>query len=325
MASLINMTMTEAHPVSALGEALFEGVPLEVADRAATNLIALASIAKPDLTQPGLMPCRVHSFYRGLAGLWVCMDPHCKKLPAVHRGGPSGNLFGQPRDVCECGARVVELYTCRNCGTAYGRAYTDQVEAPDFLWSEPGGALRTVTGNYDELAPIDLLLEEPVFRDQVEPAEYDLVTGRLNPRQLGQRNRQVYLRANRDSPLEKSRRPSDGYPGEFKPCAVCGQRAAFGRSSVQDHQTKGDQPFQALISKQIQVQPPGPVRATKLAPLRGRKVLIFSDSRQTAARLAPNLQTYSTQDALRPLIISGYARLADSPVIAVYCLSRIYT
>ena len=35
-------------------------------------------------------------------------------------------------------------------------------------------------------------------------------------------------------------------PGEFRPCAVCGKSAAFGRSSVQDHQTKGDEPFQAL-------------------------------------------------------------------------------
>ena len=99
--------------------------------------------------------------------------------------------------------------------------------------------------------------------------------------------------------------PVDAAPGEFRPCAVCGESAAFGRSSVQDHQTKGDQPFQALITKQIQVQPPSPVPATTLAPLRGRKVLIFSDSRQTAARLAPNLQTYSTQDALRPLIFSA--------------------
>jgi hypothetical protein len=85
---------------------------------------------------------------------------------------------------------------------------------------------------------------------------------------------------------------------------------------VQDHQTKGDQPFQALITKQIQVQPPNAVPATRLAPLRGRKVLVFSDSRQTAARLAPNLQTYSTQDALRPLIVSGYARLARAPLVA---------
>ena len=185
ISKLINLTMTEAQPVAVLGEMLFEETPPDVADRAVTTLIALASVAKPDSNQPGLMPCRVHSLYRGLAGLWLCMDPQCSELPAERRGGPSGRLFGQPRAVCECGARVFELYTCRNCGTAYARAYTNDVQEPDFLWSEPGGALRTLSGSYGELEAIDLLLEEPVFMENVEPADYDLVTGRLNPTNLG--------------------------------------------------------------------------------------------------------------------------------------------
>ena len=315
MSELINVTMKAAQPVAGLGEMLFEGTPPDVADRALTTLIALASMAKPDEKQPGLMPCRVHSLYRGLPGLWVCMDSQCSELPASQRGGPSGRLYGQPRAVCECGARVLELYTCRNCGTSYARAYTNDVEEPDFLWSEPGGALRTLSGSYGELEAIDLLLEEPVFMENVEPADYDLVTGRLNPTDLGERNRQVYLRANRADPPGTDEGAIDSSLGEFRPCARCGETAAFGRTSVQDHQTKGDQPFQALISKQIQVQPPSPKPATKLAPLRGRKVLIFSDSRQMAARLAPNIQTYSTQDALRPLIVSGYDRLNRNPMI----------
>jgi ATP-dependent helicase YprA (DUF1998 family) len=316
MAELVNLTMTEALPVESLGEALFDGVPAEVAARAVTTLLALGSVARREPTEPGLLPCRVHSFHRGLAGLWICMDPECTNLPAAQRGGPTGMLFSQPRDACFCGARVLELHTCRNCGTAYGRAYTNNIDDPSFLWSEPGGAFRTLSGHFDQLSPLDLLLEQPVFPDAAEPAEYDLVTGRLNPQQLGARNRQVYLRAGRSYPLDSEDEARSATPGEFRPCAVCGESASFGRSSVQDHQTKGDQPFQALIAKQIQVQPPGPVQATRLAPLRGRKVLIFSDSRQTAARLAPNLQTYSTQDALRPLIVSGYARLAHSSILA---------
>lgn len=315
MAVLINDTMTAARSIDALGGQLFEGVPSHVADRAVTSLIALGSLARKTPHQPGLLPCRIHSFYRGLAGLWVCMDPECQYLPPEERGGPAGMLFGQPRDTCQCGARVLELYTCRHCGAAYARAYTNDVEDPDYLWAEAGGAFRTLAGQFDELAPLDLLLEQPVLGD-VEPAEYDLVTGRLNPQRLGPRNRQVFLRSGRsEAPTQKARHSEVG-AGEFRPCAVCGQRAAFGRSSVQDHQTKGDEPFQALITKQIQVQPPNPVEATKLAPLRGRKVLVFSDSRQTAARLAPNLQTYSTQDALRPLIVSGFSRLAQVPVLA---------
>lgn len=315
MALLINSTMDKAQPVGELGDMLFQGVEPAVAARAVTVLLAMGSIAKPQKTQPGMLPCRVHSFYRGLAGLWVCMDPQCNQLAPADRGGPTGKLFSQPQDSCECGARVLELFTCRNCGSAYARAYTNDVLEPDFLWAEPGGAFRTLAGSFDELEPIDLLLESPVVEDDAEPAGYDLVTGRLNPKgTAGARTRDVFLRADRSTPADDAD-PRHCRPGQFRPCAVCGESAAFGRSSVQDHQTKGDQPFHALISKQIQIQPPGLARATRFAPLRGRKVLVFSDSRQTAARLAPNLQDNSLQDAMRPLIIAGYSRLQQSQIV----------
>ena len=197
MAKLINSTMTSAQPVDELGSILFDGLPPDISARAVTSLIALGSFARPDPTAPSLLPCRVHSFFRGLAGLWICTDPQCEELPQKQRGGPAGKLFSQPRRICDCGARVLELYTCRNCGTAYGRAYTDNVATPDFLWSEPGGVFRTLANQFEELDPIDLLLEEPTFSEMVEPADYDLVTGRLNPHQLGSRIRQVYLRKDR--------------------------------------------------------------------------------------------------------------------------------
>ena len=92
---------------------------------------------------------------------------------------------------------------------------------------------------------------------------------------------------------------------------MCSTSATFNRTPVQDHQTKGDQPFQALVTRQIEVQPPGPQPYTDFAPLRGRKVLAFSDSRQTAARLAPNLQDYSMRDVLRPVILRGWRALEN--------------
>jgi ATP-dependent helicase YprA (DUF1998 family) len=316
MSILVNSTMKEAHPVDELGTMLFDAcVAPDIAARAVTNLVALGSVARREPMEPGLLPCRVHSFYRGLPGLWVCMDPNCTSLPAAQRGGPAGKLYSQPRDRCECGARVLELFTCRSCGTAYARAYTDNIGEPDFLWAEPGSSFRTRASFIHEFSPLDLLLEEPIFKEYAEPAEYDLITGRLNPPKLGAHTRKVYIRMRRSQPVTDDEQ-QDVNPGKFRPCAVCGERATFGRTSVQDHQTKGDQPFQALIAKQIQVQPPSPAPATRLAPLRGRKVLIFSDSRQTAARLAPNLQAYSTQDAIRPLIVAGYKRLSAVASVA---------
>jgi hypothetical protein len=146
----------------------------------------------------------------------------------------------------------------------------------------------------------------------------DLITGRLNPKELGERSRRVFLPTPRSGevvPGDDGDEESEA-TGEFIPCGVCGQRAAFGRSSVQDHQTKGDQPFQALVTRQIEVQPAGAQAYSDFAPLRGRKVLIFSDSRQTAARLAPNLQTYSMRDALRPVILRGWRELGQQQLLA---------
>ncbi len=318
MNTLVNLTMQQAVPVRELGGRIFEGVEDTFAERAVTVLMALGSLARRDPTEPGLLPCRIHSFYRGLPGLWACLDPGCTGLEDDERGGPTGKLYGQPRESCDhCGARVLELYTCRNCGAAYARAYTDNVQEPDFLWMEHGGAFITSSGEeVEELEPLDLLLEEPTERSQVEPVDLDLITGRLKMNRLGQRIRTVYLKKNRthDFDEEEEDENADAKLGEFKPCGVCLQIAGFNRTTVQDHQTKGDEPFRALIAKQLQVQPPSPgVPITSFAPLRGRKVLIFSDSRQTAARLAPNLQTYSNQDALRPLIIAGYEILQSFP------------
>ena len=152
-------------------------------------------------------------------------------------------------------------------------------------------------------------------RDTVEPADLDLVTGRLNPDRLEGRFRQVFLIRDRGTtePPGDDEEPPEIRSGEFKPCGVCGKRAGFNRSYVQDHQTKGDEPFQALVTRQVAVQSPGQQARSDFAPLRGRKVLAFSDSRQVAARLAPNLQMYSMRDVLRPLLLAGMNTLDGVP------------
>ena len=311
---LVNETMKQARAIKELGHELFPDAPAH-ADLAVTALTHFGSIARIDPKGPGLLPCRIHNFFRGLPGLWVCMDPQCTAVSEGERSGICGKMYSQPRERCECNARVHEFYTCRYCGTAYARAYTDDVDRPSALWSQPGRRLRIEGHETSPLLPLDILLEQPNPLRPVEPADYDLETGRLNPNELGPRTRTVFLRHNRATP------PPDDEDGEvdrsleargqFIPCACC-NKTQRGRSTVQDHQTKGDQPFQALVARQIQIQPANAVRPNRFAPLRGRKVLAFSDSRQVAARLAPNLQMYSTRDSLRPLIAWGFTRLQEA-------------
>lgn len=327
MSQLVNMTMQEAVRVRELARRLFPAAEEEVAERAVTALVALGAGAREAENSLGLVACRAHAFFRGLPGLWACLNPECTEVPVNQWDRICGRIYSQPRDRCNCGALVFEFFTCRNCGSAYARAYTPDVEAPDVLWRDGGEGFRTGGEEAAPLRPLDILLEVPQDQGQVEPADLDLDAGIVNPEVLGDRSRRVYLRGDRATPVdESSEEDNAGHErdGLFVPCAVCGTPATFGRSSVQDHQTTGDQPFLTLVTRQIQLQPPT-APASRFAPLQGRKVLTFSDSRQVAARLAPNLQMYSTQDSLRSLIVWGFRRLQEvQPIKRQLCLEDLH-
>ncbi len=312
MQMLVNETMTEARALDELGELICPTAEAPTAQMFVTILAALGSVARPSKSEPGLLPCRVHAFLRGLAGLWACPDPSSHDLEPSNN--PIGQLFAQPQEHCGCGARVFEYFTCRNCGSSYLRGYTDNLEDPTYLWHESGESFASVTGAVRGVHALDVLLEPASGGQLVRPAELDLQTGRLNPTEDGDRTRLVYLPEY--SPIatgddEDEEEHVDANTGEFRPCGVCGQKGPFGRSTVQDHQTKGDQPFQAVVTRQLSMQPPSERSSSEFAPLRGRKVLIFSDSRQMAARLAPNLQRYASADAIRPALLRGWIELAE--------------
>jgi hypothetical protein len=319
---LVNITMRQAQPADLLGMEIFQDTPVEVADRAVTNLAALASTARAEAGDASLLPCRVHTFFRGLRGLWVCMDPQCTATDPSLRC-VAGKLYSQPRELCECGARVLELYTCRLCGTPYARGYTTDPENPKIIWHEPGAAIRTQGDEPAPLYPVDMLLVPTASHDAVQTSYYDVISGLVDPVERNKtRTRTVHFprptkgtapkRATRSEDTDEEPTKVSPIPGRFVACGACG-KSGQRSSPVQDHETKGDQPFQVLVSKQIQLQPPGPQPATAFAPLRGRKVLVFSDSRQVAARLAPNIQTLSARDSIRPLIAYGWKRLSSIP------------
>lgn len=317
LALLVNLTMRQARPAAELPARIFPSAPPEIAGQALAALTALATLAKESEDSANLLPSRVHSFFRGLQSLWICMDPECTGLHDDH-AHLAGRLYTQPRDRCEsCESIVLELFTCRLCGAAYGRGYSPSPSDPHAIWSEPGARIAFESDVIQPLKPVDFLLGTRRTHDSGVPVQLDLITGEIGALRPTERKREVYLSPPPPPPRKSSddddEAPTRHEPGRFIKCGACGRGSTTAVSPVQDHETKGDQPLQMLVARQLQLQPPGPQPATPLAPLRGRKVLVFSDSRQVAARLAPSLQLYSARDAIRASVALGWHVLSQGP------------
>ena len=61
---------------------------------------------------------RAHLFARNIPGVWACSDPTCDQVPEAYRGEGRrvGRIYATPRVTCLCGARVLELLYCDQCG-----------------------------------------------------------------------------------------------------------------------------------------------------------------------------------------------------------------
>lgn len=297
---LIQLVSGSAIPLQQLQRRLFGDVP--GADRATASLLALATFARRHSDQRVLLPTRLHMFFRGLPGLFACANPECEQA-REQDGSVTGRLFTQLHDECGCGGRVFELLTHRECGTAFLRGYMDGHHG-NFLWHVPSGPLRE--GHQTPLTQVEFLVDgepHPSRLDECVEAWLDVLSGRVvyEEPKPARGFRRVYMPA-----------PAATWqPGglRFATCPVCNSDTIRGnRSTIMDHSTKGEAPFANLVKTQLDAQPA--VREeTRMFPNGGRKVLLFSDGRQKAARLARDIPREVEQDIFRQVLALAASRL----------------
>lgn len=286
---VVFLTAGHARPLDWLAREVFPGLPR--AREAVEVLLTLGAIARKAPDAPGLLPTRVHLFFRGLPAVYACINERCEgRQEAPGEAAPAGKLFLDPRVHCDaCGSRVLELSSCRDCGAAFFLAFVAEVDHPRFLWVE---------ASRPSLTRIQLLAEAPRRDDHdLWELEVSLATGECNP-QGGGPLRTVFMAQKDDAPT-----------AEFARCPVCDGRAKA--SIVRDLRTKGEKPFTVLVETQFAEQPAQRAPDPKF-PNAGRKVLVFSDGRQKAARLAPALEHAHMRDAFRQLLVLGAREVLES-------------
>jgi Lhr-like helicase len=101
-----------ATPASALADRL---APDLAADNARDTLTGTLSV----IAQAQARPVRGHYFFRAGSGWWACSDPDCDAVRGTVFEDPQrrvGKLYAEPRIRCECGARCLDLLCCQTCG-----------------------------------------------------------------------------------------------------------------------------------------------------------------------------------------------------------------
>jgi ATP-dependent helicase YprA (DUF1998 family) len=288
---------------------LFPDVPDEATrTRAMDTLLRICNFARDNKTEKVFLPARLHLFFRGLSGLYGCINPKCSARRDPTKTTLLGKLYPEPRVTCECGARVFEILTHRDCGALFLKGYVPKEARPTFLWHEP------TTGIGDESSGAELALQEMELLVTPEPSTHPkqsvwlhTTSGQLSWEEPALNDGWLLVYA-----PDGSASSTNGFSQVFSTCPQCERRtrtAPNEPSRIMDLRTKGEQPFGQLVKRQLFSQAADVSKSVDEYPNQGRKVLLFSDGRQKAARLAKDIPEEVEKDAFRELLARGYAKL----------------
>jgi ATP-dependent helicase YprA (DUF1998 family)/Zn finger protein HypA/HybF involved in hydrogenase expression len=269
----------------------------KVSERALESLLALATFARRQEDQRVFLPVRLHLFFRGVSGIFSCINPQCSEKRTKGSKSLLGRMYSEPRIRCACGGRVFEILTHRDCGAAFIRGFMRGHEG-DFLWHESDVVMER--GRQTALLETHLLIEPERLHPQASDTAkvwLHIVTGRIS---LRDPNDSAFLPVYRPtSPITVRGRQILSFDGE---CPVCQRGWRIDNPKIMDLATKGDAPFAHLVKTQVKLQPPTRKEDSHF-PNGGRKSLIFSDGRQKAARLARDIPREIEQDVFRQTLI----------------------
>ena len=267
----------------------------EEQERATAGILAAGSFARPESSTdiPPLLSVRMHAFFRGIPGVWACMDPDCPEVESSYRAPgkarPFGKLYTDPRPWCSarCGARVLEVFSCRHCGLLFLAGIPDTQQHSLWPWSDDLSGERAdprsfrifwVEQPHSSLAPTYRSTRTTLVTHPAEPFA-----------------RPAY----ETDPAKDGERVVSPYPQQCPRCHKYRAPGLLGREVIEPLRTKGPRAFSIVMEDGFRVQP----RAVSgVAPNYGRKALIFADSRQEAAKLAADLRYDHGNDLIRQLL-----------------------
>lgn len=261
---------------------------VKISDLLGVPVSAVAAVVKiicksEDSNGSYIAPLRVHFFFRNVSGLWACTDPNCTEIHQHNFDGRAiGRLYKRPRSFCNCGKKVLELLVCENCGEVFLGGYKIVSGERRFLRSE---SMDEKNGKYCVLWKREKK-EQDVPEDWRKCIDFDDATGEYNQNPDGD----YFLYENKsddDSEL----------PNTCPNCEVKYKKGASAITPIRRHGT-GLQKINQILADAL-------IRAMKAEKEKNTKLVLFSDSRQSAAKLSAGIELDHYRDVLRWSILNA--------------------
>ncbi len=282
----------KALPFEVLAKRVFESASDAEAHKALTALISVGVLAKPSV--PGafpLLPARYHLAASGVEGVALRLSTDNPEHWSDYRLSRTGTHIDE--------APVYPLLVCRNCGEPYVEAWDDgrmlhprsdiaPIAKRRVLRLTAAGTMAAemeeedLAGNGGQETLIDFDPNDGRLVD--EPGDGVLS---LEPTQMreDEEERRAYVRN----------------------CLSCGQSGGrFAEPVTSIH--PGDDAFAAVTAQALIEALPVPAGKSSNAPMKGRNLLVFADSRQDAAFFAPFFDRTARDLAIRAAIVRALCR-----------------
>jgi DEAD/DEAH box helicase domain-containing protein len=303
--------------LDAIARQLAEGEGASELQTALSWLDGVSQVADKEGTP--FLPLRGHLFQRSLNGLWACANRDCTGrhgTPLEEALWPHGAVFDHMQQQCRhCGMPVYPIVLCDHCGQVALQGYEDLQQR---LIALP------LTPPQDEFRLFDIEEDETCGSDDDGQAEAtrqthgsDIAAANVYfPRLLveagvGESHR---VGLNSDRQLDLPGRNGVGVhlyhaindSNTANTCPLChGRSNAPPRSQLIPLRIGAPFILFNLLPPLLAAMPPLDRGEDK--PLKGRRLITFSDSRQGTARLAVGLQQWRERDHVRSLLLHTLA------------------
>ena len=313
------------------------------------GLLLALGLAKQEGLRRSPQPVRGHLFFHNLTNLWACSNPNCSD-PICHieerdKDRPTiGAIYANHRLTCSCGSRVLDLIVCEVCGEVYLGGYkhvalNGSASATILTADEPdleGMPERTMTSrnhkDYALLWPVDSWsnTQPQTARWTVSRIQRSWKKVRMDPA-TGLVSYDVHAPARGIECFMYTVSDGDDEPAFPTRCACCDADYSFSRRSIQtplrNHRTGFQKASQVLAGGLLREMPAATDEDAT------RKLVVFSDSRQDAAKLAAGMERDHYRDVLRMVLIQsveryweyllGYLRYSEPKATVVEALADI--